>query len=207
MFEKRWAAVPPQLFTSNGTQGGVITVIDSSIFKVKQEVNISANTLPNLNLEIKQIPNDVTIIVGPKGGNINNFTDISAYTTALSAAISANEQKRALIPQEEVIRAVYEEEPTVAFRNVLVDKHGQKYDQLNPLPVSAQVDSIQLLDKSYDSGTETNPSTTTQIFTTYIGGLSGTPVQRVTLNFVDATRENLVSWQREYWDGSSWVIG
>lgn len=139
MFEKRWAAVPPQLFTSNGTPGGVITVIDSSLFKVKQQVNIIANTLPNLNLEIKSVPNDVTIIVGPIGANIFTYSDVSAYTTALSGAISANEQKRSSVPVEEINRAVYEEEPTVALRNVLVDKHGKKIDSDNPLPTTATI--------------------------------------------------------------------
>lgn len=139
MFEKRWAAVPPQLFTSNGAPGGVITVIDSSLFKVKQQVNIIANTLPNLNLEIKSVPNDVTIIVGPIGANIFTYSDVSAYTTALSGAISANEQKRSSVPVEEINRAVYEEEPTVALRNVLVDKHGKKIDSDNPLPTTATI--------------------------------------------------------------------
>lgn len=139
MFEKRWAAVSPQLFTSNGTPGGVITVIDSSLFKVKQQVNITANTLPNLNLEIKSVPNDVTIIVGPIGANIFTYSDVSAYTTALSGAISANEQKRSSVPVEEINRAVYEEEPTVALRNVLVDKHGKKIDSDNPLPTTATI--------------------------------------------------------------------
>lgn len=139
MFEKRWAAVPPQLFTSNGTPGGVITVMDSSLFKVKQLVNITANTLPNLNLEVKSVPNDVTIVVGPIGANIFTYTDISAYTTALSGAISANEQKRSSVPVEEINRAVYEEEPTVALRNVLVDKHGRKIDSSNPLPTTATI--------------------------------------------------------------------
>lgn len=155
MFEKRWAAVSPQLFTANGTQGGAITVVDSSIFKVKQQVNITANTLPPLNLEIKQIPNDVTVIVGPVGGNINTFTDVSAYTTALSAAISANEQKRASIPQEEVFRAVYDEEPTVALRVVPVDKHGNRIDENNPLPTTATISGdVTIGTDGYD---QTNP--------------------------------------------------
>lgn len=139
MFEKRWTAVSPQLFTSNGTPGGVITVMDSSLFKVKQQVNITANTLPNLNLEVKSVPNDVTIVVGPVGSNIFTYSDISAYTTTLSSAISAIEQKRSSVPVEEINRAVYEEEPTVALRNVLVDKYGNKIDSNNPLPTTATI--------------------------------------------------------------------
>lgn len=144
MFEKRWAAVLPQSFTSNGTTDGVLTVADSSLFKVKQQVNIIADTLSNLNLEIKSIPDKNTICVGPVSGNINARSDISAYTTALFAAITANEQKRSSVPQEEVFRAVYEEEPTTALRNVIVDKHGNKIDTDNPFPVRLSDGSVNI---------------------------------------------------------------
>ena len=43
------------------------------------------------------------------------------------------------MPVEEINRAVYEEEPTVALRNVLVDKHGNKIDSNNPLPTTATI--------------------------------------------------------------------
>lgn len=135
MYEKRWAAVPPQLFTFNGTNTGAITVIDSSLFKVKQQVDISSSTLPNLNLEIKSIPNDVTILVGPIGAKLFTYTDVSAYLVADIAAISANEQKRSSVPVEEINRAVYEEEPVVALRTFPVDKNGDRYSDLNPFPV------------------------------------------------------------------------
>ena len=35
---------------------------------------------------------------------------------------------------------MYEEEPTVAQRTILVDKYGNKYDENNPLPVNAIVE-------------------------------------------------------------------
>lgn len=142
MFEKRWAAVSPQLFTSNGTANGKLTVLDSSVFKVKQQVNLSATTLPNLNLEVKSIPDDTTILVGPLSANIFTYSDISAYTVALGANIWAIEQKRSSVPVEEINRAVYEEEPVVAERVILIDKHGNKYDENNPLPVNASVEVI-----------------------------------------------------------------
>lgn len=142
MFEKRWAAVSPQLFTSNGTANGQLTVLDSSVFKVKQQVNISANAQPNLNLEIKSILDDVTILVGPPAANIFTYSDISAYTVAGGANIWAIEQKRSSVPVEEINRAVYEEEPVVATRTILVDKHGDKYDSNNPLPVDATISVV-----------------------------------------------------------------
>jgi len=138
MFEKRWAAVPPQLFTANGASNGEIKVANSAchLFKVKQKVILSAATLSNLdNIEIKKILDDDTIIVGPCGSNIHSTINVSAYTVALGAAIFANEQMRSSVPFEEFTRAVYEEEPTVANRTILVDECGDKITDQNPLPV------------------------------------------------------------------------
>lgn len=138
MFEKRWAAVPPQLFTANGTANGEIKVANTAchFFKVKQKVFLTASSLSPLdNIEIKKILDDETIIVGPCGSNIHSTINISAYTTALGAAIVANEQMRSSVPLEEFTRAVYEEEPTVANRTILVDECGNRITDNNPLPV------------------------------------------------------------------------
>lgn len=136
MLEKRFTAIPPQLLTSSGTANGVITVADTRLFKVKQEVVLVGTTLPILDIiEIKRINTINQMIVGPRNSNINNVTDVSAYTLALNSSIFANEQKRPSIPAEEIIRAVYEEEPTTALRNMLVDKQGNDFDAQNPLPV------------------------------------------------------------------------
>lgn len=139
MFEKRWAAVSPQLFTSNGTTNGQLTVADSSLFKVKQKVDLNSNTQPVANFEIKSIPNPTTIIVGPIDTPVVSYSavDISLYTVADGATISAIEQRRSIVPQEDLIRAKYEEEPVIAERVVIVDKHGRKIDSSNPLPTTA----------------------------------------------------------------------
>lgn len=149
MLEKRFYAVPPQLFTADGTEKGVVKIAANvcSLFKVKQKVVITATGLPNLNLEIKQIDANDNIQVGPiptgKPGvdtSIRARTDISAYTVALGALIYANEQIRQDIGPDEINRATYEEEPTVAQRSVLVDECGNKINELNPLPVAATFD-------------------------------------------------------------------
>lgn len=145
MLEKRLYAVPAQAFTADGTANGVVTIAANacSLFKVKQKVVITATGLPNLELEIKQIDSEDNIQVGPipngKPGvntSIDARTDISAYTVAKSAAIRANEQKRPSIDWSEAMRAMYEEEPTVAMRSVLVDECGDKINKLNPLPIA-----------------------------------------------------------------------
>lgn len=123
MLEKRFVAVPPQLFTTDGTADGKLTVVYSGFFKVKQQIIVVSNTQPPKELEIKRINSVNEIEVGPKG-HINNREDISAYTVAGGANIKANEQVRPSIPQEEIIRAVYEEEPVVAYRVIGVDQNG-----------------------------------------------------------------------------------
>jgi hypothetical protein len=128
--EKRLRAISSRLFLADGSATGEITIASTRPFKVKQEVIISATGLPNLELEVKSVNNPTQLIVGPRSGNINARTDVSSYTTILSAAIFANEQKRPSIPFEEVTRAVYDEEPTIANRSVLVDQDGEYIDSI-----------------------------------------------------------------------------
>lgn len=130
MLEKRLGAVPPQAFTADGTDKGLVTLADTRYFKVKQKVILIGATLPNLNLEVKQVIDSTKLLVGPINEDIKDYSDISAYTTALTSFIYANEQKRPSVPLEEFWRAVYDEEPTVALRNILVDKFGNKIDSV-----------------------------------------------------------------------------
>lgn len=137
MLEKRLPAVPPQSFEADGTTDGKITVFNSSLFKVKQQVTLTASSLAPLDLEVKRITDINTIYVGPIKGNIDARENISAYTMVLSAAIFANEQKRPSVPVEEISRAVYEEEPVVATRVIPVDRLGNQISEDNPVPVQA----------------------------------------------------------------------
>ena len=131
MLEKRWAAVPAQSFTADGTAEGKITISDASLFKVKQQVVLRSNTvLSRDDLEVKRVTDKNTLYVGPRAGNIDSRADLSAYLTANSAVILANEQLRSKIPEQEIERHTYEEEPVVARRSVLVDKLGNKIDNV-----------------------------------------------------------------------------
>jgi hypothetical protein len=138
MFEKRFAAVPAQVFTADGGADGSVSVADTSLFKVKQRVYVSATGQTNQELEVKKVASPTSMVVGPVTGNINTFTDLSAYTVLANATIFANEQKRPQISADDFERAVYEEEPTVAKRVILVDEFGNKYNNDNPLPTSAE---------------------------------------------------------------------
>jgi hypothetical protein len=141
--EKRLIAVPTQYFTADGTNEGLVSIADTSLFKVKQVVYIIGNHLPDVDqIEVKRVVDANHMYVGPKGGSIDARVDISLYTTILGAGIAANEQPRPSIPNESVERATYEEEPTLARRSILVDKLGNKYDRTNLLPVDPEGPSI-----------------------------------------------------------------
>lgn len=124
MFEKRWKAVPPQLFTADGTVLGKITVADSCLFKVKQLIVLTSPALATPShdiLEVKRITDGTTLYVGLRTANIDSRYDASAYLAADGAAIHAIEQLRSKVPEQEIERHTYEEEPVVARRTVLVD--------------------------------------------------------------------------------------
>jgi len=188
--EKRLPSVSSQLFTTNGTFSGVLTIADSSLFKVKQEVVITANSLPTLQLQVKRVESPNIIHVGPITGNIEARTDISSYTTDLFSAIYANEQKRPSVPEQEVERLTYEEEPVVARRAVLVDKYGNKYDNINPIPISGNI-GVGLVPISYDKVDVSYPSDT---ITVYTFSLNSVVVGNITLT-TDCSG-NLISAER-----------
>lgn len=145
MYEKKLKAVTPQLFTSNGTALGTLTIAQSCLFKAKQKVLVCAISLPNLELEVKRVEDDgVTLHLGLPRTPITQRTDISAYTTALLATIEAAEQERPSIPEEQVERLTYAEEPIVARRSHLVDCLGRPYTTDNPFPVQLSDGSINI---------------------------------------------------------------
>ena len=136
--EKRWAEVPQQLFAADGTEGGVITVADTAGYYVKRRLAVNAVGEPELRVEVKRVLSPTQIVVGPVGKNLQTNIDLSNYTTAKIAAVHATEDKRPEIPQVDYVRAVYDEEPVVAWRTVGVDKYGRDWDYTNPLPVSVE---------------------------------------------------------------------
>lgn len=145
MLEKRLPAVSPQSFIADGGTSGKITVSDTRLFKVKQKIFLRSNTQPSRDgLEVKQILNQTEMLIGPEKTAINSYSDVSAFLVADAAVIGANEQFRPSVPVEEIDRAVYEEEPTVAIRSMLVDKNGNDYRPDNPLPVELSNGSISI---------------------------------------------------------------
>jgi hypothetical protein len=210
MREKWWDAIAPRFFAANGGttsagNSGLITLSSTIDYRVKQQVIVLATGQLSLELEVKQVDSETTMWVGPPG-NINLRQDLTNYTTANSAQIFANTQPRPAIPEKDYQRAMFEEDPVNARRSILVDDFGDKYNSSNPFPVTSDNDGILLFNLPYDSGQTTYPSSTQTVYTTYVGGFSGTPVQQVTLNFTDATQNNLLNWQRANWNGTEWIV-
>ena len=189
MLEKRFKSVSPQLFTSDGTVSGYFTIADASLFKVKQIVTLSAAGQPNICLEVKSVESAVLMKVGPIGGSIKAYTNVSAYTVIAGAFIYADEQERTSVPEQAVERLTYEEEPTVARRVVIVDKLGNKFDQDNPLPVG----SVQLFTKRFDTITAEYPSPTEEIYRSRVGGVTGAIQETATIDYTDFTKNYIVS--------------
>lgn len=132
--EKLLAAVPVQVFTSNGTAAGLVTVADAVPFRVGQQVVVTAVGQTNLELEVKRVLSSTQLTVGPLKSSALAVADLSAFTVASSASILANEQRQPLVTSDEFERAVYEEEPVVAKRVILVDEQGDLVNAANPLP-------------------------------------------------------------------------
>lgn len=126
MFVGYLEKVDPRIFASNGTANGIVTLSTTSGFKSNQKVVITSNTQSTLNLIVKHVNSDTELVVGPSDNNPNTRTDISAYLVADNSQIRATYQTRFAINPNTIQRAVYEEEPTVAIRNVLVDEFGRK---------------------------------------------------------------------------------
>lgn len=125
-FEKKWAPLPLTAFTSDGTDFGQIQVADAFKLKVKQIVYLKSNTQTTLKVQVKRVIDPVTFLVGRPGYSIDDRLDVSAFLVADSATVSNSEYlDRPTIGPEEYGRAVYEEEPTVALRTVMVDRGGR----------------------------------------------------------------------------------
>jgi hypothetical protein len=137
--EKRLYAVPPQAFTADGDASGKVTVADTRKFVVGHIVLVKSNTQPVLTVKIKRIISATEMYVGPEKEPIQARIDLSAYLVADTATVAANEQNRPSIPEQDIERNTYAEEPAVARRTLLVDELGEPIGDGNPLPV--QVDT------------------------------------------------------------------
>lgn len=204
--EKFWPAVAPQAFIANGTSLGVVTLADTSGFKVKQQIVISATGLPDLNVKIMRFISPTKFYVGPvnptAGQGLTARTNIALYTTALNAFAYAQEQPKVTLKPDDIIQAVYRQEPGTTIGVEIDDQYGNPIDAVtgsdgkNRLAVDAEVNvevnSIALFTKPYDAIVAAYPSGTQETYQSKVGGVSGTNVQLVTVNYTDSSK-NLIA--------------
>lgn len=203
--EKSWPAVAPQLLTADGTSLGVVTVADSSGFKVKQQIVISATGLPDVTAKIMRFISPTQFYVGPTspgaGQGLTQRIDISLYTLLLGAFIYAQEQPKVTIRPDDIWQAVYRQEPGTTLGVEIDDKWGNPIDSVigadgkTRLAVDAEVSvdlkSIGLFNMPYDTIGVSYPSSAVEQYQSYLGGLSGTPVQLVTVTYTDNTKNSI----------------
>lgn len=139
--ERSWDSIGPVAFIADGGADGVVTVASVHGMRVKQQVIVSSLTKPtNLKeakLEIKKVLSPTKFIVGPikTTGEFMSREDLSGYTVADMATIKVIDQKKSQPKPEDIIKAVYEQEPVVAIRTFPVDEQGNNYTEANPFPV------------------------------------------------------------------------
>jgi len=186
MFEKFFLPITAQLFLVNGTSLGEIQLLNTAGFKVKMQVFIGSTTQPSLTLEVKRVLSSTLMVVGPVATSIDKRSDLSAYLVADNAAISSNLQARGGIPLNDIQRAVYSEEPTVAIRTIDVDQFGE--------PTHGQmVLANPLILEPFDAISAAYPAVDTEVYSYYDGGLGGVLVGTVTVIYTDASKESVSS--------------
>jgi hypothetical protein len=210
--EKAWAAVPPQLFTADGTTLGVVTVANTSGFKVKQLVTI-ANGAPStlsVQVQVRRVLSSTQLIVGPNPATLqppfkqegasllSKRYDISAFTVAAGAYIYAGELPKVIIPIPDVVAAVYDQEPTVAIRTTGVDQFGNYYSDTNPLPVAfdgtVEIGDVSIVEGGNTMTVNSDGSINVNVIETPISGQTVISVYNQVLNIASGIETTLINY-------------
>lgn len=135
--QRFWAAIPSLSFISNGGTEGQVSILSTHNVKVKMLAYIKSDTQPQKQYEVKAVLNSTDLVLGPKGGAMrgkDSTVDVSAYLTLDNSVFNVDIQERPNIILNEIDRAVYEEEPTMAIRTIDVDPFGKIRSDDNPIP-------------------------------------------------------------------------
>jgi hypothetical protein len=130
VYEKKWPSV---ILTPISVANHIVTVPSVLGLHVKQIVVLLATGEDPQEFEIKRILSETQLRVGPKdGGRMNEYSNPIQFN---GGTLAMSEQNRNPMASEIVLRAVYEEEPAVALRTILIDRLGDYYSVDNPVPV------------------------------------------------------------------------
>jgi hypothetical protein len=133
--ERKFYGDITKALTLDGNVFGVITIDSTFLFKVGQSVSLKSTSQPQQIFKVKGVLSETELVVGSPQENIFQYSDMSLYLVSESATITLPEQKRQVIHINEIQRAVYEEEPTIALRTHSVDHLGRSYTAENPIPI------------------------------------------------------------------------
>lgn len=199
--EKSWEAVRVP-FTANGTLQGVIEVADTTGFFNKSLVLLTSSTQPNLSVEVKYVLSETELIVGPIGKGINAPPiNVSAYLVSDNAIISAAFQPKPSGPTpDEIIKAVYQRDPTVAIRTFAVDYWGNGYTPSNPLPVAftSEMPNVVMVASGDGSGNELKVNADGSINAVIAGGTGASEVNISVFNEITSVPSGVATLVASY---------
>lgn len=116
--ERTW---PSLILSPISVNNHVVTVSSTRGLKTKQHVQLSKAGIDTQTFEIKRVVSSTEIMVGPTSTNIKKTTEAVLFDGGI---LSLSEQSRNKLGDAPIMRAVYEEEPTIALRTVDVDYLG-----------------------------------------------------------------------------------
>jgi len=100
----------------------IITVNSTIGLKVKMIITLSKAGIGVEQFEIKRVFDNKSFMVGPVGKNISKISEAVKFD---GGQLYANEQSRNKLGDAPIMRAVYEEEPTIAIRTINVGPTGK----------------------------------------------------------------------------------
>lgn len=135
--ERKWLAVTATTLTADGSSVGTVTLTDTAGFRTKQLVFLASSAVQPAQFQVQEVLSKTQLVLGPIGPKVGrqNFSDVSAYLIADGASLGAPEQNKNNIPDKDHYAAIYESDPVVADRVILVDQYGNFYGEGNALPI------------------------------------------------------------------------
>lgn len=116
--ERTWPSV---ILSPISVSGHIITVSSTIGLKVKMTVTLSKPGITDEQFEIKRVFDSKSLMLGPVGKNIKKSSEALKFD---GGTLYAHEQSRNVLGDSPILRAVYEEEPTIAIRTISVGPTG-----------------------------------------------------------------------------------
>tara|TARA_R100000951_G_scaffold112739_1_gene113543 strand:- start:942 stop:1700 length:759 start_codon:yes stop_codon:yes gene_type:complete len=137
--ERLWEEIPARSLSADGQSDGLITLQSTIHFRTNQKVKLTATSQPTIVLVVKRVVSSTQMILGPNDKNILSRTDLSQYTVAAIAMVSASEQNKTSIPEKDQLQMTLEREPVNARRVFQVDDFGNPIGTTPENPIHAKL--------------------------------------------------------------------